>query len=63
MRVIEVAAQVSNTDQTNTPRARKACTQPSKSTSRTPPASALSTPTAPRTSRARKFSASPSGSW
>jgi hypothetical protein len=63
LRVIEFAEQVSKTEATNTLRARKAWIHASKSASRRSPVSALSAPSVPRTSRARKFSESPSGSW
>ena len=62
-RVIELAEQVSNTEAMKTFFARKAWIQSSKSASRKSPASTLSLPSAPRTSRARKFSERPSGSW
>ncbi|MNX50064.1 hypothetical protein D3C86_806810 [compost metagenome] len=62
-RVMELAEQVSNTEATNTFFARKAWIQASKSTSRRSPLSAASAPSVPRTSRARKFSDRPSGSW
>lgn len=63
LRVIEFAEQVSKMEATNTLRARRAWIQASKSASRRSPVSALSLPSVPRTSRARKFSERPSGSW